>query len=56
MAALCIAILLSGCASVNLGRADWCVRKGKLTLTVPLDPLPRKEECKSRELFERILR
>lgn len=55
--ALSAALLLPGCASVNLERADWCFRKGGINWTIPLENLPhQKRECKSREILNRLIR
>lgn len=56
MEKICFALaiaLLSGCAT--FGDAEWCVSKGKIVVTIPTDKLPRKEDCKVKELIRRIL-
>ena len=55
-AALCVLTLLTGCASVSVERADWCIRKGGIHWSIPLDPLPHKAECKSRQILNRIFK
>lgn len=50
-----LSLLSSGCAGLDVSRADWCVSRGKLVVTIPTDPLPHKHTCKSREFLERIL-
>ena len=51
---VCMCAFLAGCASVNLERADWCVSKGKFTVSIPLDPYPHQHKCKAREILKRI--
>ena len=53
---LFVATLLQGCASVSVERGDWCIRKGGIHWSIPIDPLPHKAECKSRQILNRIFK
>ena len=48
-------LCLSGCASLDFTRAEWCVRK-KLEVEIPLDrgTVYKPRPCKSKEIFNRL--
>ena len=50
-------LFLGGCASLDLGRADVCLRK-KLEITIPFSGggefIPRP--CRSKEIFNKVFR
>ena len=48
-------LLLAGCTTLNWERGEVCLKSKQLQYTVPLDSLPYKHECKSKEVFNKVL-
>lgn len=48
-------LLLTGCTTLNWERGEVCLKSKQLQYTVPLDNLPHKHECKSKEVFQKFL-
>lgn len=49
-------LLLTGCASIPWERGEVCIKSGQLQYTVPLDRLPYEHKCKSKEVFNKVVK
>lgn len=50
-----LCLLLTGCSTIPMHRGELCIKSKQLTFTVPLDSLPHKHECKSKEVLDKFL-